>query len=194
MLSAKNGTLATSVALEAPSTSNGPMPMVNGGTEEVKTCPVLVKREPTTATASSLPWGACLADAESCTVHSTILPKTTWSYFSTIEEVDEVIERLNPRGFREAELADKLTFERDGIVRNLRKFHKVGERLCRKFAEEKKEEKVEAKEEPMDVDGGGEGEDQKKPPVKSAAGSSLSSAMDLTLRDQGGDSTEKVFA
>ena len=143
---------------------------------------------------SNLPWGACLADPESCAVHSTILPKTTWSYFSTIEEVDEVIERLNPRGIREAELADKLTFERDGIVRNLRKFHKMGERLCRKFGEEERKEKVEeseAKEEPMDVDGEGEQEDKKKPSVDPAAGTSLSSAMDLTLRDQGGN--ESVF-
>ena len=185
VLSAKNGTLATSVnaaasGSEAPSTSNGPL--VNGGTaEDVK---AVVKREPTVA--SNLPWGACLGaeNRESCSVHSSILPKTTWSYFSTIEEVDEVIERLNPRGIREAELADKLTFERDGIARNLRKFPKMCDRLCRKLAEEK----AETKEEPMDVDGdGGEGEDKKQ------SSSSLSSAMDLTLRDQILEMEEKIY-
>ena len=201
VLSAKNGTLATSVnaaaaaAAEAPSTSNGPM--VNGGTaEDVK---AVVKREPTAT--SDLPWGACLGagNREGCSVHSSILPKTTWSYFSTIEEVDEVIERLNPRGIREAELADKLTFERDGIARNLRKFPKMGDRLCRKLAEEK-EEKAEAKEEPMDVDGdGGEGGDKKKPLAasgsssSSSSSSSLSSAMDLTLRDQILEMEEKIY-
>ena len=54
------------------------------------------------------PWGVCTGDKESCVVHSSILPKTHWSYYSTIEEVDSLIDNLNERGLRESELKDKL--------------------------------------------------------------------------------------
>ena len=29
-------------------------------------------------------WGVCLADMDNCTVHSTILPKTHWSYIGKV--------------------------------------------------------------------------------------------------------------
>ena len=101
-------------------------------------------------------------------------------------KVDDVIERLNPRGVRESELADKLTFERDNILRNLRKFHKMGDRLCRKFGEAKEEERKKVKEEgeePMDVDG--DVDENKKAVKATEAAASLNAAMDLTIRDQG---------
>ena len=59
---------------------------------------------------------------EICPVHSTILPKTHWSYFSTPEELDELIETLNVRGIREHELREKLVHDREKIVRVLKPF------------------------------------------------------------------------
>merc|ERR1711997_255464 len=68
-------------------------------------------------------FGVCLADTpDNCTVHSTILPKTHWSYVSTVDEVDQIIEALNPRGFRESDLKEKLLHERDSIIKNMKKF------------------------------------------------------------------------
>ena len=110
-------------------------------------------------------FGVCLADTpDNCTVHSTILPKTHWSYVSTgkkgnmpthknrtvlsltllhtcpvaqfheifitnifvfsptVDEVDQIIEALNPRGFRESDLKEKLLYERDSIIKNMKKF------------------------------------------------------------------------
>ena len=43
-------------------------------------------------------WGICIPDKDKCTVHSTILPKTHWSYISSVEDFDKLIESLNPRG------------------------------------------------------------------------------------------------
>ena len=68
-------------------------------------------------------WGICLSDMDNCTVHSTILPKTHWSYIGNVEELNKFIEALNPRGVRESELKDKLTTERDAIVKHLKKFN-----------------------------------------------------------------------
>ena len=122
--------------------------------------------------------------AQSCH-HTTV---TNSSLINSIK-VDDVIERLNPRGVRESELAVKLTFERDNILRNLRKFPKMGDRLCRKFGEAKEgEEEAEKKvglkeEEPMDVDG--DVEEKKKAAKSTEAAASLNAAMDLTIRDQG---------
>ncbi len=67
-------------------------------------------------------WGLCLADMDNCTVHSTILPKTNWSYIGTIEELDALIESLNPRGVREGELKDKLLSEHEVMSKNINKF------------------------------------------------------------------------
>ena len=54
--------------------------MVNGNESaspaDVKTTLATIKLEPIAS--SALPWGACLADAENCAVHSAILPRTTW--------------------------------------------------------------------------------------------------------------------
>ena len=41
----------------------------------------------------------------------------------TVEEVDQIIEALNPRGFRESELKDKLVYERDSIIKNMKRYN-----------------------------------------------------------------------
>ena len=40
----------------------------------------------------------------------------------TVDEVDQIIEALNPRGFRESDLKEKLLYERDSIIKNMKKF------------------------------------------------------------------------
>jgi len=67
------------------------------------------------------PWGLCSADVDSCVVHSTILPRTYWSYYGTVEEVDALIDGLNERGVRESDLKEKLRSERDRLVKNLKR-------------------------------------------------------------------------
>jgi len=76
------------------------------------------------------PWGMCTADKESCVVHSSILPKTHWSYYSTIEDVDDLIDNLNERGQREGELKDKLINERDRLAKSLKRMSTVTDNLC----------------------------------------------------------------
>jgi len=84
-----------------------------------------------------LPWGACLADEETCPVHSFILPRTHWSYFSTVEELDTLIESLNVRGIRERELKEKLNLERERILKSLKKSTPIIAKLSREDAEAK---------------------------------------------------------
>ena len=36
--------------------------------------------------------------------------------------MDQIIEALNPRGFRESDLKEKLLHERDSIIKNMKKF------------------------------------------------------------------------
>ena len=75
-----------------------------------------------TDTAASKLWGVCTHPKESCIVHSTILPKTQWSYIATTEELDKFIDALNPRGIRESELKEKLQTEREVIAKDMKKF------------------------------------------------------------------------
>ena len=46
-----------------------------------------------------------------------------FAFSSTVEEVDQIIEALNPRGFRESELKDKLVYERDSIIKNMKRYN-----------------------------------------------------------------------
>lgn len=67
------------------------------------------------------PWGRCLANGVDCPVHSDILPRATWAFYSTMEEVDELVEGLNTRGIREGELKEKLLAERERIENRVKK-------------------------------------------------------------------------
>ena len=200
VLSAKNGTLGITASSPGGASVTPAAAVTPTTSSAMDSKDAVVKHEPAETDAAStsvltakLPWGACLADNESCPVHSTILPRTSWAYFSTIEEVDEIIERLNPRGIRESELADKLSSERDKIAKNLRKFSYLGERLSQKVKEAEGGKEAEAvKSESRDEDAapaGGDAED-KKPAVDS---SSISTATDLTLRDQLLELEEKIY-
>merc|ERR1711915_794391 len=67
------------------------------------------------------PWGTCLATGVDCPVHSNILPRAHWSFYSTIEEIDDLLDGLNPRGVREGDLKDKLSAERERIINRVKK-------------------------------------------------------------------------
>jgi len=67
------------------------------------------------------PWGTCLATGVDCPVHSNILPRAHWSFYSTVEEIDGLLEGLNPRGVREGDLKDKLSAERERIISRVKK-------------------------------------------------------------------------
>lgn len=67
------------------------------------------------------PWGRCLASVEDCPVHSSILPRTHWAFYSNMEEIDKLVLGLNPRGVREGELKEKLLFERERIESRVKK-------------------------------------------------------------------------
>ena len=82
---------------------------------------------------------------EICPVHSTILPKTHWSFYSTVDELDELIESLNVRGIREHELKEKLVHERDRIVKSLKKAPAVVGKLAQDDEDLAKIEKKEGR-------------------------------------------------
>lgn len=120
------------------------------------------------ASSRSPPWGICLANPEVCTVHSTILPKTNWSYFGSMDEVDSLVDNLNQRGFREGELRERLLAERELLAKNLRKMSRVERHLS------------------TPADDGDCG-------FQSARGDQISVRADLTLRDQILEMEDKVF-
>ena len=113
------------------STKNGSL-TVEAGSSEIKqeevepsSTPALATEEEDVKPAAVLPWGLCSADMESCVVHSTILPRTFWSYYGSLEEVDNLIESLNERGIRESELKEKLVSERDRLAKHLKHVNKT---------------------------------------------------------------------
>lgn len=125
-----------------------------------------------------MPWGVCLTDAENCQVHSTILPKTHWAYYGSVEELDELIDTLNPRGIRESDLKDKLTTEHDRLTKSIRRLSKdmLEDRLN---GQQAGDNKIKPKVEDDDDD------DNKT--------SSVSYVLDLALRDQILEMEEKIF-
>ena len=137
--------------------------LVNGTSEHIKSEVDEVKPE------TNKMWGVCLADMDNCTVHSTILPKTHWSYVGTIEELDEIIDALNPRGFREGDLKEKLKNERNNINKNLKRFTDI-------------ESKIKIKD-----------EDEKKPMEVENNSKDIHTIVDLAIRDQILELEERIF-
>ena len=130
------------------------------------------------------PWGMCTADIESCVVHSSILPRTHWSYYGTIDEVDDLIDSLNERGIRESELKDKLLGERDRMAKSLKKMSNVSNHLCSdKNSIVKQEEKSKVM---NGLQNGDLSEDLYR-------GNSITAIGNLQLRDQILEMEEKIF-
>jgi len=132
------------------------------------------------------PWGGCLADKDSCVVHSAILPKTHWSFYSSEKDLDTLISSLNERGFRESELKENLVFEREKLEKRLKK---CPQQLINKSEEQIKKEEDSAKEEIMNnrVENGKENENAL--PI----GTPISDLVEITLRDQLLELEEKIF-
>ena len=120
-------------------------------------------------------WGICIPDMDICTVHSTILPKTNWSYISTVEDFNSFIESLNPRGVRESDLREKLISEKDAIIKDFRKFSNDIEPFIN--VDEKK----------------GSRRPSVHEAVKSEASENISAVYDIALRDQVLELEERIF-
>lgn len=132
------------------------------------------------------PWGGCQADKDNCVVHSAILPKTHWSFYSSEKDLDTLISSLNERGFRESELKENLIFEREKLEKRLKK---CPQQLINKSEDQMKTEEESAKEDIMNtrVDNGKDGE--VAPPI----GTPIYSLVEFTLRDQLLELEEKIF-
>lgn len=72
-------------------------------------------------------FGLCTADPASCPVHATYLPRTKWSFYDSVESLDQLIISLNERGYRESALKTILLQEKDRIVEGIQKcsIHKL---------------------------------------------------------------------
>lgn len=62
----------------------------------------------------------CTTDPATCPVHSATASHVQWSFFHTEEEIDALINALNPRGFREKPLRENLELERELILSHIR--------------------------------------------------------------------------
>jgi len=124
VLGTSNGSLAVQKKEETKSTDTIEPMEVATEESEVKGIP------------ENPPWGCCLANGPDCPVHSNILPRTHWSFYSTIQEIDDLVEGLNPRGIREGELKEKILLERERIDGRVKKC-KVDQLVISKEEEEK---------------------------------------------------------
>lgn len=194
VLSAKNGSLVSSKTEAAATVNNENEASTstqsnqdnddNDDDDVVEIKPEVNLEEEKPKFAVATVWGACSADMDNCTVHSTILPKTHWSYFGTVEELDSLIASLNPRGLRESELKERLANERERLARNLKKFNNVETKLNTLGMYEDVKAKPEIIKNNSDHEGGGEDKNSV---------TSISSIVDLTLRDQIMEMEEKIF-
>ena len=132
------------------------------------------------------PWGRCLASGPDCPVHSAILPRTHWAFYSSVQEVDLLVDSLNPRGDREGELRDRLIGQRDRIERRMKK--------CQVSVLSRSQEDCEHLEASMAAEE--EKRRNKAAPVDGSAlplGTPMQDIMELALRDQILELEEKIF-
>ncbi|XP_037072213.1 bromodomain adjacent to zinc finger domain protein 1A-like [Pollicipes pollicipes] len=61
----------------------------------------------------------CTAAGDECPVHSTILPRATWSFCPDLEHLDVLVATLNERGVREAELKAAIAQAGDSLRRGV---------------------------------------------------------------------------
>jgi len=146
---------------------------------ETKTEEVVIEAK---VTPEHPPWGRCLATGAECPVHSSILPRAHWAFYSTVEEIDGLVEGLNSRGIREGELKDKIVTERERIESRVRKC-KVDQLVVSKDETETLEknqlDQVQAR--------------RDKNNQASPLGTSLQEVVDLSLRDQILELEEKIW-
>merc|ERR1711899_703883 len=132
------------------------------------------------------PWGRCLANSPDCPVHSVTLPRIHWAFYSSAQEVDELVNSLNPRGDREGELRDRLVAQRERIERRMKKCQvsvlSRSQEDCEQLGASMEAEEVKRR--------------NKAAPVNGSAlplGTSMQDIMELALRDQILELEEKIF-
>merc|ERR1719225_1318314 len=132
------------------------------------------------------PWGRCLANSPDCPVHSVTLPRIHWAFYSSAQEVDELVNSLNPRGDREGELRDRLVAQRERIERRMKKCQvsvlSRSQQDCEQLGASMEAEEVKRR--------------NKAAPVNGSAlplGTSMQDIMELALRDQILELEEKIF-
>merc|ERR1712013_32409 len=132
------------------------------------------------------PWGRCLANSPDCPVHSVTLPRIHWAFYSSAQEVDELVNSLNPRGDREGELRDRLVAQRERIERRMKKCQvsvlSRSQEDCEQLWASMEAEEVKRR--------------NKAAPVNGSAlplGTSMQDIMELALRDQILELEEKIF-
>jgi len=151
-------------------------------TDEAKETATEEQKEP------CAPWGICVPDTDVCVVHSTILPKTRWSFFSSIEELDSLIDSLNPRGYREGELRERLIAEREELERKLKR---AGAVAVLKKTDDDLEKEMERKLEALQK----QREKNKRygGALALPVGTKLTDMLEISLRDQILELEEKIF-
>ena len=137
---------------------------------------------------SECPWGLCLGQArvDECAVHSKVISRTTWAYYSSVNQMDQLLDSLNTRGVREGDLRDKIIAERAVIEKGLKKCksdqyvtsdedkERMGERQLQEVASRRNKQSKHSGSEPIPL------------------GTSIKELIELSLRDQILELEEKI--
>ena len=184
VLSSTNGSLAVNGEPNKSEISSIPDNVKSEQISKLESIKAEMKESDDKDTKIMKPWGLCTHPKESCVVHSCILPRTNWSYYGTIDEVDNLIESLNERGFRESELKYKLLNERDRLAKSMKRISNISNHLC---SESNSIVKQEEKSKKMNgLLNGDMSEDLYR-------GNSITAIGNLQLRDQILEMEEKIF-
>ncbi|KAG4068705.1 hypothetical protein HA402_002396 [Bradysia odoriphaga] len=91
----------------------------NGTNVKVADDPSIIKNEPVKWSQADLLM--CTGDSSTCPVHPKFDPKrSVWSFLHTEEELNALIESLNPKGIREKGLRDNLESEKELILNHIK--------------------------------------------------------------------------
>lgn len=134
---------------------------------------------------SSKIFGLCTADPSSCLVHATYLPRTKWSFYDSVESLDQLILSLNERGCRENALKTMLLQEKDKLVEGIQKcfFHRLDHTRpdVKQESETRKSTRQIRKEKEYDIN------------LYFPSGTPVETVMERTLVDMILETEEKVF-
>merc|ERR1712012_299029 len=183
------------------SLSNGNIPVGDVGKTYSKKTPVLKqnvlgtnngslsvqKTESEMEVSIEKPWGLCLGPVPECPVHFDVMPRITWSYYSSSEDIEKLIQSLNTRGLREGELRDKIVAEKELIEGRLKKC-KVDQYVV---SEEDQEEIT--KKELQNVENRRNKQSKNTGADPLPMGTGLHEMIELSLRDQILELEEKIF-
>ena len=181
VLSTSNGSLSVQEEAAVNGVTNSDQ--VKSEEQEVKEEQEDTKMEVTTEP----PWGRCLANGTECPVHSSILPRVHWSYYSTSEQIDLLVQSLNTRGLREGELREKIIAERDFIESRLKKCREDQYDLSEDAAEELDQKQL------LEVQNKRQKQSKHSGSEALPMGTSLLEMIELSLRDQILELEEKIF-